>query len=126
MNPSIQYCSRLICILLVGLYTTIYVGWDMVHARVHQEEAASHSAQIEKDSCHRSVFHGEQDVHKNHISTNTYCASCHVVVPIPVPVEAVAIVHTDFSIQKNYACPVERTGQVFNRYFSSRAPPALV
>jgi len=108
------------------VYTTIYVGWDMVHASAHQDEQVSHNAQVEKDSCHRSIFHGEQDAHKNHISVNAHCASCHVIVPLPIPAEGTLIAQTDLTIQNDpVPVPVAKE-QLFGNLFSSRAPPRFV
>ena len=111
--------------LLVGLYATIYVGWDMVHAHVHQE-TVSHSAQIEKDSCHRSIFHGEQDAHSSHITSLKTCASCHVISQPPVFTDVLSLsfdflVFSDGSTEFSFS--VE---QQVSFLTSPRAPPAVV
>ena len=109
--------------LLVALYATIYVGWDMVHVQVHQEEAISHSAQVEKDSCHRSIFHGEQDAHKSHVAAFKNCASCHVVAPSPLIADVLVSLPKHFVASEFTTIVAFRATLQVSFLFSSREPP---
>lgn len=126
MKGSSGNIKRAVYGLLIGLYATIYVGWDMVHAHVHQDAQTAHSAQIEKDPCHRSIFHGETDAHKNHVSENKTCASCHVVSQLPFVTNAVVLspeYHEKVYILSRYSSFIEESS---SSLLPSRAPPAIV
>lgn len=126
MSSLLKYFRISISWLFVGLYSTIYIGWDMVHAHVHQEVVVSHSVQVEKDPCHRSVFHGEQDAHKNHFTAFKYCASCHVVSKPPAFNEAIISLHDYSSVSEDTFGFSVCTAQQVISLFSSRAPPSIV
>ena len=125
MNTLVKYLRISISWLLIALYSTVFAGWDMVHAEVHQD-VVSHSVQTEMDPCHRSIFHGEQDAHKNHLTAFKYCASCHVVSQPPVSTEVVISVHFHPAVTESATYISFFAEQPDRSLFSSRAPPRFV
>ena len=126
VNKRLKHFRISISWLIVGIYATIYVGWDVMHAHVHQEAAVSHSSRTEKDPCHRSIFHGESDAHKSHLTVFKYCASCHVVSQPSAFNEAIIFVHDYPAVLQNPADHYNFIAQQVVSLFSPRAPPFIV
>jgi hypothetical protein len=79
-------CNRLrfqswIAALLLSLYIAATIGTDLVHQVFHEHQnAALHTAQQEKDPCHRSVYHHDTHGcdHQAHVSKIEKGKHCHV------------------------------------------------
>lgn len=69
-------------LLLLFLYTAGNVQLESFHSVFHSLEKALHSAEQEKDPCHRAIYHDAADEgcdHKTHVTAVKKCPLCHVV-----------------------------------------------
>jgi hypothetical protein len=69
-------------LLLLFLYTAGNVQLESFHSVFHSLEKALHSAEQEKDPCHRAIYHDAKDEgcdHKTHVTAVKECPLCHVV-----------------------------------------------
>lgn len=111
--------------VLLGLYVPMLVGWDLLHSSFH-EDVAVHNPLVEKSSCHRSIFHGEKDAHKTHISSFKLCASCHVLTSPGAPPVQQEVTLVSPATEKRAAIPVSCVHCETNDAGPTRAPPFLV
>lgn len=69
-------------LVLLFLYTAGNVQLESFHSVFHSLEKALHSAEQEKDPCHRAIYHDAKDEgcdHKTHVTAVKKCPLCHVV-----------------------------------------------
>ena len=69
-------------LLLLFLYTAGNVQLESFHSVFHSLEKALHSAEQEKDPCHRAIYHDAAANgcdHKTHVTAVKKCPLCHVV-----------------------------------------------
>lgn len=68
-------------ILLLILYFAGNVQVETFHQFFHSLEKALHSAEQEKDPCHRAIYHEAKNEgcdHKTHVTAVKKCPLCHV------------------------------------------------
>lgn len=113
-------------LLLLLLYLTGNVQVESFHKVFHSFEQALHSADKEKDPCHRAVYHDSRQQgcdHKTHVTAVEKCPLCHIV---PLNEKQIAVSHSfePFSSLPNFEQfflsiqPAETPGGL-----SARAPP---
>jgi hypothetical protein len=115
----------LLLVIFLGGNTTSGLFHQLFHAR---DSSLLHSAQQEKDPCHRTLHHFEKKTgckHQSHVRANEKCDQCHLLShkdkvgcsnslsePIPTP-----------SIINNIPAPHQLTGITLT--LPSRAPPVI-
>jgi hypothetical protein len=70
-----------IAAFLLSLYIAGTIASDLVHQVVHEHQhEALHTAEQEKDPCHRSLYHHDTNGcdHQAHVSKIEKCKHCHI------------------------------------------------
>jgi hypothetical protein len=113
-------------ILLLLFYVAGNVQFESFHQVFHSLEKALHSAEAEKDPCHRAIYHDEKENgcdHETHVTAVKNCPLCHVV---PFNEQHLASNHT-FIVEslldddQVYPSSFETEGKFLST--PSRAPP---
>jgi hypothetical protein len=112
--------------VILLLYVAGTVQIDNLHQLLHHHTVELHSEQAEKDPCHRSVFHHEQNKgceHKTHVTQTKECFvqqllghTFHITIP-----------QQDFFITSNVAdyqlCFFTSVEETIGALRAARAPP---
>ena len=71
---GVQSCA---VFLLLLIYSAGSIHLEAIHNLFHAHEVL-HSSQLEKDPCHRAVYHHEKDSckHKSHVTEHKKCPLC--------------------------------------------------
>ncbi|MBT1689075.1 hypothetical protein [Dawidia soli] len=79
---STRRASSLFAFLLLFLYLAGNLQPEALHHLSHNDEADAHTAVMEKDPCHRALYHaalGDGCEHTAHYTTPKKCAACHLI-----------------------------------------------
>lgn len=99
------------------------------HKLLHKNEGrlVTHSAEQEKDRCHRTIYHYEKNKceHRSHLTAIEKCNVCHLV----FHTDQVTISHTPEAFIKTYSiiieCPVSAQLADIVISYPSRGPPTV-
>ncbi|HEX9651087.1 MAG TPA: hypothetical protein VGA21_11030 [Cyclobacteriaceae bacterium] len=123
-----EIIRNFLVILLLFLYTLGNTEFETLHLVIHPDDSLAHTANQEKDSCHRAIYHNEPEEgcsHKSHVLLKVKCGLCD------------QVCHSDqvhFTIIQSAPLEFAELSQKYNQSFFltsvqanliPRAPPAL-
>lgn len=83
LERILKSLRSLFSVFLLVIYVVGAIGVDLLHHSIHNhQDSEVHSSVVEKDPCHRSIFHGETENgchHKAHFTRTEKCKFSHVV-----------------------------------------------
>ena len=112
--------------LLLLLYLTGNVQVESFHKIFHSFEQALHSTEVEKDPCHRAIYHDAKQKgcdHKTHVTAIKKCPLCHI---IPLNEKHIAVSNSfeSFSSSSNFEqLSISIQVAEVSGGLSARAPP---
>lgn len=83
LERILKSIRSLFSVFLLVIYVVGAIGVDLLHHYIHNhQDTEVHSSIVEKDPCHRSIFHGERENgcdHKAHFTSTEKCKVGHVI-----------------------------------------------
>jgi len=121
---KIREVTRLFIFLSLGLYLFGLYGYEM-HRTSHAEV---HTKEVEKDPCHRSLYHQDKQAgcaHNSHYSKSDDCSLCDFIVSSRVIALPNLSFETEFVSDPGNTALAREVYQTDRSGLSSRAPPAI-
>ena len=115
-------------LLLLGFYAAGNIEVDAIHQLFHASDSVAHTPEVEKEACHRTIYHHEQlngCAHDTHVTKVEQCSLCHVVFHIDQLTfsdSSCEFTQAGFTPSKEYI--VSHVSETYVN-LPARAPPAL-